>query len=327
MAELVVPGGGTDTTDRFVHSVESRPHACPGRTAYTRRCSFSWSGTVTFERRRGEQPQPPEPSPPQPPAPRDPGPIPETEQEAIAERIVGVVLRGSRAGRVTATCTRACTGKVSAYAVALRERRGQAVPKPKPVGRAQLRPGATGGGTSASVRFSPTAVAAALGSTPGWGPVAGRARGGDGGGMSDATPLRLDVVTDPASTHGAYALLDVHAPAGAALPPHVAAREDCTLLVLAGELEVVLAAGRRLLGPGDELRVPRTAPRRLRVLADAHLLCLSVPAGLERLTELVGVPLPDRDDVAALLAAAGVTLLPAGWGAGPDPVAPVPAAA
>jgi hypothetical protein len=51
------------------------------------------------------------------------------------------------------------------------------------------------------------------------------------------------------------------------------------------------------------------------VLADARALLVLTPAGLERLADLTRPPVPERDDLAALLSVAGVSLLPSGWGA------------
>lgn len=113
----------------------------------------------------------------------------------------------------------------------------------------------------------------------------------------------------------AYSVTEIRAPAGASLPPHVYENEDSVLVVLAGEIEAVLATGRSVLHAGESLSLPRAQPRRLHVLADARLLCVSMPAGLERLADLIGPSAPDEDDRAALLTAAGVALLPAGWGA------------
>ncbi|MDW5597726.1 cupin domain-containing protein [Conexibacter stalactiti] len=130
-----------------------------------------------------------------------------------------------------------------------------------------------------------------------------------------APPVALAVTPVAADPAAAYALFELLAPAGAALPPHICARHDATLTVLDGEVEVVLAGERRLLGPGSQLRLQRGRPRRVAVVADARLLCLSVPAGLQQLAEALAEPSADRDDLAALLADGGVTLLPAGWGA------------
>jgi quercetin dioxygenase-like cupin family protein len=125
-----------------------------------------------------------------------------------------------------------------------------------------------------------------------------------------ATTIAVDVVVDGQATGGAYALLDVRAPAGSALPRHVQRAEDGVLHVLAGEVEVVLDGVRTVHGAGAHVVLPRGVPRHVTVLDDARLLCLGMPAGVERLASVLGEPPLADDDVAALLAAAGVALLP-----------------
>ncbi len=127
-------------------------------------------------------------------------------------------------------------------------------------------------------------------------------------------PAALEISV--AAEAGDYAVLDVRAAAGLVLPPHVALHHDGLVHVLAGEVEVVLPAERVTLRAGDHRSLPRRTPRRLQVLTDTHLLVLTMPSGLERLAKLLQPPLPDPDDLAALLAAAGISLLPRGWRAG-----------
>lgn len=55
----------------------------------------------------------------------------------------------------------------------------------------------------------------------------------------------------------------------------------------------------------NDLAVVRAGPRGLRLGFE--------PAGLEALAALLVPPLPDADDLTALLAGAGVELLPAWW--------------
>lgn len=124
--------------------------------------------------------------------------------------------------------------------------------------------------------------------------------------------LVVDVIAGGAATGGAYALLDVRAAAGAALAPHVALRHDAVLYVLEGELELETGDGIRTLGVGGQAALARRAPRRVRAVSDVRVLALTVPAGLDELSDLVGEPL-DGDDLAALLAAAGISLLPRAW--------------
>jgi len=106
-----------------------------------------------------------------------------------------------------------------------------------------------------------------------------------------------------------YVLLEVTAPAGTGLPPHVASREDVVVLVLHGELQVTLAGARQTLRAGQALALPRDTPRALAATADLRLLCLAAP-GDERFVNLVRPPLPDPEDLAVLLTAAGMVRLP-----------------
>jgi quercetin dioxygenase-like cupin family protein len=106
-----------------------------------------------------------------------------------------------------------------------------------------------------------------------------------------------------------YVLLEVAAPAGSGLPPHVASREDIVVLVLHGELEVTLAGAPHTLRAGQALALPRDTPRALAATADVRVLILAAPAGA-RLIDLVRPPLPDPEDLAVLLTAAGMVRLP-----------------
>lgn len=124
--------------------------------------------------------------------------------------------------------------------------------------------------------------------------------------------IAIDVVADGRTTGAPYAVLELHAPTGTALAPHVLTQEDLTVLVLDGELEVVTGDGRTTVGPGAPLLLPRDVPRRLHARTDVHALGVVVPARTA-LLGLVRPPLPAGDDLAALLAAAGVGVLPATW--------------
>lgn len=110
-------------------------------------------------------------------------------------------------------------------------------------------------------------------------------------------------------TDGAYAVVDIRAPAGFGLPPHVLCRDEARLVVLAGTLDVDLGDQHLRLEGGDHAVLPVAVPRCVRVVTDARVVAVLVPAGLERLLGLTCPPLPDPDDLAAHLAAAGVTRL------------------
>jgi quercetin dioxygenase-like cupin family protein len=125
--------------------------------------------------------------------------------------------------------------------------------------------------------------------------------------------LDVTLVAGGERTGGAYAVLDVRAPVGTILASHVALEQDAFLLLLEGELEITLPGERRTLRAGEHVSLVRGVPRRVAVLADARALVTLTPAGLERLADLARPPVPEPDDLAALLSVAGVSLLPRTW--------------
>jgi quercetin dioxygenase-like cupin family protein len=127
--------------------------------------------------------------------------------------------------------------------------------------------------------------------------------------------LSIAVATDRTRSDGAYVLLDVRAAGGTVLPPHVRTAEDATLLVLEGELSIASADLRRVVRAGEPVVLPRATPCRIEARTDVRVLILAIPAGLEALVDLAAdVESADPDDRAALLSAAGVSLIPATWG-------------
>ncbi len=124
------------------------------------------------------------------------------------------------------------------------------------------------------------------------------------------------VLADGAGTGGACTLLEVWAPVGSGLPCHVHDLEDETVHVLDGHVRVCLGPTVRDAGPGEVVHLPRGVPHRVvAVSAEARFLALHVPAGIERFLratadQAAAGPLAVDDDVAALLAAAGLRLLP-----------------
>ena len=116
-----------------------------------------------------------------------------------------------------------------------------------------------------------------------------------------------------ASRSDDYSLFDAEVRQGAALPPHVRAHHHVSLLVLAGDVEVACGETRHRLVARDAIGLPEDVPCRISALTDAHVLCLTIPAGLEALADLVSDLTVDFDDVAALLSAAGIRMLPPTW--------------
>src|SRR5262245_44411303 len=95
-------------------------------------------------------------------------------------------------------------------------------------------------------------------------------------------------------TGGRYALWEARVPPGGGPPPHVHSREQEGFYVLEGEL-AFYAEGRRLTaGPGTFLNLPPGVGHHFKneSAAPARVLIQVAPAGLEKMFERTGVPLP-----------------------------------
>ena len=92
------------------------------------------------------------------------------------------------------------------------------------------------------------------------------------------------ILLDGKQTHGALGLVEIIAPAGAALPAHVHSREDETFHVLEGELELWCGGHTTILRKGDSFFAPRGTPHSPKVSGDApaRMLVAITPAGFER---------------------------------------------
>jgi len=96
-------------------------------------------------------------------------------------------------------------------------------------------------------------------------------------------------------TAGRYALIDMHIPPGGGPPPH---RHDFEEMfhVLEGHFEVTFRGERTVIGPGETINIPARAPHFFHNSsdADARVLCMIPPPGLEQYFTLWGQPLPTR---------------------------------
>jgi quercetin dioxygenase-like cupin family protein len=142
-----------------------------------------------------------------------------------------------------------------------------------------------------------------------------------------------DVYTRKASgadTGGAFALYEFVVSPGGGPPPHVHSREDEGFWVLEGEVTFEVAGRAFVVGAGGFIYGPRDVPHRFQNRGTApRMLCLIVPAGLERFFDEVGHPLPDASapvppvtpaDIERMLAKApeyGITILPPDRPSGP----------
>jgi quercetin dioxygenase-like cupin family protein len=119
------------------------------------------------------------------------------------------------------------------------------------------------------------------------------------------------VVVTGEGTADRYAVLDVAAPAGAATPHHVHRQEDLAVIVITGALELVEDGRRRRLAAGDHALLRANVPWRARAEQDSRVLAVLLPAGAERLAAILP-EVTDGEDRAALLAAAGIHVVPTG---------------
>ena len=92
----------------------------------------------------------------------------------------------------------------------------------------------------------------------------------------------IRVLIDGPRTAKAYTVIEVRTSPGAGPPPHVHANEDEHLHVLEGTLNVTLGDDELVLGPGDELTLPRDVAHHVRAATpEARYLATCRPSGIE----------------------------------------------
>lgn len=132
-------------------------------------------------------------------------------------------------------------------------------------------------------------------------------------GVSHADPA-MRVVAGREATGGAYTVLDVRSEPGASTAAHRHEHEDQAVLVLDGELTVLLDGAATALSAGGQAFLPRGVPHRTVAGPEgARFLCICIPGGYEALVDALQDPRSAPDDLAALLAAAGVHAVAARW--------------
>jgi PhzF family phenazine biosynthesis protein len=138
-------------------------------------------------------------------------------------------------------------------------------------------------------------------------------------------PLAATVIASGDATGDRYAVLEVMVAGGADLPHHVHRHEDVYVVVLEGAVSLLEDADSRTLAVGDHARMRSNVPWQGRAETDARLLVALMPAGAERLAGQLAVA-ADAEDRVALLAAAGVDLVPVARPPAPalpsDPIPP-----
>ncbi|MCW2606705.1 MAG: hypothetical protein JWO60_1398 [Frankiales bacterium] len=108
----------------------------------------------------------------------------------------------------------------------------------------------------------------------------------------------LTVLLDAASTGGQLMVLSSKPKAGTAAPLHVHGSEDEMFLLLSGSALVFVGNERFEVEAGGSAFLPRDVPHAYRITADAHVLTLATPAGLEGFFRQAGHDLstPKPDD-------------------------------
>lgn len=137
------------------------------------------------------------------------------------------------------------------------------------------------------------------------------------------TGSKVKVLMSGEDTDGQYCMLEFRGPPGRSTPLHMHDREDETLHLLEGKLQVTLGDQVLIIEPGDTLLLPRHVAHKLTTLGteDARYIVVCAPAGFE---EFVGAcattneadavaSSPTPADIARLREQApryGITILP-----------------
>lgn len=129
--------------------------------------------------------------------------------------------------------------------------------------------------------------------------------------------MALRVVVGADATGGRLAICQVQAPPGSSTPVHRHEHEDEVVHVASGTVDVWQQGARASVDAGSSLLLPRGVPHRLSVgeHGSAEFFLAFLPGGVEHalVSASSGDPAAplDPDDVAALLAQAGVSVY--GW--------------
>ncbi len=102
-------------------------------------------------------------------------------------------------------------------------------------------------------------------------------------------------LADGDDTSRSYALLEAFVPPGGGPPPHVQSREDEGFYVLEGEIAFVADGQRVIARKGTFLNIPKGVVHTFKneSAAEARMLILMAPSGMEKMFEEVGTVLTD----------------------------------
>jgi quercetin dioxygenase-like cupin family protein len=110
--------------------------------------------------------------------------------------------------------------------------------------------------------------------------------------------VTLKVISE--ETGGAYAAFEDIVPPNAGPPPHTHTKEDETMLVLEGELEVTLGEKTQTVKAGTFIHMPRGVPHNFKNRSDkpARMFLTYTPGGFEKWFLEVGTPAADANSPA-----------------------------
>jgi quercetin dioxygenase-like cupin family protein len=93
-------------------------------------------------------------------------------------------------------------------------------------------------------------------------------------------------------TNGLYSVFEDVVPPGAGPPLHTHTKEDETMFILEGELEVTLGEQTHTVGPGTFIHMPRGAAHRFKNMKDrpVRMLLSYTPGGFEKWFTDIGTP-------------------------------------
>lgn len=138
------------------------------------------------------------------------------------------------------------------------------------------------------------------------------------------TGSNVKVLISGKDTGGQFCMMDFRSPPGRSTPLHVHEREEETIHMLAGEMEVTVGDKSVLLHAGDTILLPRHVAHRLSIQgnSNSHYIVVCTPAGFDEFVEACAsedngadtAPSPSPTDIARLRDQAprfGITLLQA----------------
>jgi mannose-6-phosphate isomerase-like protein (cupin superfamily) len=121
---------------------------------------------------------------------------------------------------------------------------------------------------------------------------------------SENTPLwvlgvRIRIIADAQATGGGYSVFEDLVVPGQGVPLHVHTREEETIFVLEGGLDVTLGAQTSALGVGDFVHMPRGVPHRFHNPGPSptRMLLTYSPGGFEQLFVEIGTRATDNNDM------------------------------